>query len=105
MDIHYLLLATTVQEVNVITFQADGRAHIEEVWPGDIVGLPDAKVETTGDGRHFEAPVISEAFQGKSLIQWGLIGIKIRSRRRSRARNCMPCRSRTACREPSFRYL
>ncbi len=32
-------------------------------------GLPGAKVEVTGDGRHFEATVISEAFEGKSLIQ------------------------------------
>ena len=32
-------------------------------------GLPGAKVEVTGDGRHFEASVVSEAFEGKSLIQ------------------------------------
>ena len=32
-------------------------------------GLPGARVEVTGDGRHFEATVISEAFAGKSLIQ------------------------------------
>ena len=32
-------------------------------------GLPGAQVEVTGDGRHFEAVVISEAFEGKSLIQ------------------------------------
>ena len=32
-------------------------------------GLPGAKVEVTGDGRHFEAVVISNAFEGKSLIQ------------------------------------
>ena len=32
-------------------------------------GLPGAKVELTGDGRHFEAVVISKAFEGKSLIQ------------------------------------
>ncbi len=32
-------------------------------------GLPGAKVEVTGDGRHFEATVVSEAFEGKSLIQ------------------------------------
>jgi len=32
-------------------------------------GLPGAKVEVTGDGRHFEAVVVSEAFEGKSLIQ------------------------------------
>jgi len=32
-------------------------------------GLPDAKVEVTGDGRHFEAIVISDAFEGLSLIK------------------------------------
>lgn len=32
-------------------------------------GLPDAQVEVTGDGRHFEAIVISAAFAGKTLIQ------------------------------------
>jgi acid stress-induced BolA-like protein IbaG/YrbA len=32
-------------------------------------GLPGAKVEVTGDGRHFEAVVVSELFEGKSLIQ------------------------------------
>ena len=32
-------------------------------------GLPGAKVDVTGDGRHFEAVVVSDAFEGKSLIQ------------------------------------
>ena len=32
-------------------------------------GIPDAQVTVTGDGRHFEATVISPAFEGKSLIQ------------------------------------
>lgn len=32
-------------------------------------GLPDAQVEVSGDGRHFEVSVISPAFAGKSLIQ------------------------------------
>lgn len=32
-------------------------------------GLPDAAVKVTGDGRHFEAAVVSAAFEGKSLIQ------------------------------------
>ena len=32
-------------------------------------GMPEAEVEVTGDGRHFEARVVSEAFAGKSLIQ------------------------------------
>ena len=32
-------------------------------------GLPGARVEVSGDGRHFEALVVSDAFEGKSLIQ------------------------------------
>jgi len=31
--------------------------------------LPGARVDVTGDGRHFEALVVSDAFEGKSLIQ------------------------------------
>ncbi len=32
-------------------------------------GLPGAEVNVTGDGSHFEALVVSEAFAGKSLLQ------------------------------------
>ncbi|WP_457667207.1 BolA family protein [Thiolapillus sp.] len=32
-------------------------------------GLPEAQVTVSGDGRHFEAAVVSPAFEGKSLIQ------------------------------------
>jgi acid stress-induced BolA-like protein IbaG/YrbA len=32
-------------------------------------GIPGAKVEVTGDGRHFDATVVSALFEGKSLIQ------------------------------------
>ena len=32
-------------------------------------GIPGAEVKVTGDGRHFEAAVVSDAFSGKSLIQ------------------------------------
>jgi acid stress-induced BolA-like protein IbaG/YrbA len=32
-------------------------------------GMPGAQVEVTGDGRHFEAKVVSPDFAGKSLIQ------------------------------------
>jgi acid stress-induced BolA-like protein IbaG/YrbA len=32
-------------------------------------GMPGARVQVNGDGRHFEAVVISEAFAGKSLLQ------------------------------------
>jgi acid stress-induced BolA-like protein IbaG/YrbA len=32
-------------------------------------GIPGAQVEVTGDGSHFEAVVVSDAFEGKSPIQ------------------------------------
>ena len=32
-------------------------------------GLPDAEVQVSGDGRHFDAVVISEAFAGKGLLE------------------------------------
>ena len=32
-------------------------------------GLPGADVSVNGDGRHFEARIISDAFDGKTMIQ------------------------------------
>lgn len=32
-------------------------------------GMPGADVEVTGDGRHFEAVVVSSDFEGKTLVQ------------------------------------
>ena len=32
-------------------------------------GLPGSQVTVTGDGRHFEAVVVNEAFAGKSPLQ------------------------------------
>ena len=32
-------------------------------------GLPGAEVQVTGDGEHFEAIVVSEVFEGLSLIK------------------------------------
>ena len=43
--------------------------EIEKVKALIESGLPGATVEVTGDGRHFEAIVVSAAFEGKSLIQ------------------------------------
>ncbi|MCG6966164.1 MAG: BolA/IbaG family iron-sulfur metabolism protein [Chromatiaceae bacterium] len=43
--------------------------EIERVKALIEAGLPGAEVEVTGDGRHFEAVVVSDAFEGKSLIQ------------------------------------
>ena len=32
-------------------------------------GLPGSRVEVTGDGRHFEAVVVSDEFEGKTPLQ------------------------------------
>lgn len=32
-------------------------------------GIPAAEVEVKGDGDHFEATIVSEAFAGKSMVQ------------------------------------
>lgn len=32
-------------------------------------GMSGARVEVSGDGRHFEAEIVSAAFEGKSLIE------------------------------------
>ena len=32
-------------------------------------GLPGADVSVNGDGRHFEARIVSDAFDGKTMIQ------------------------------------
>lgn len=32
-------------------------------------GVPSAQVSVKGDGDHFEAVVVSEAFEGKSMVQ------------------------------------
>ncbi len=44
------------------------------ITPGQIesyirTGLEGAQVRVTGDGEHFEALVVSEAFRGKSRVQ------------------------------------
>ncbi|MCC5810261.1 MAG: BolA/IbaG family iron-sulfur metabolism protein [Ectothiorhodospiraceae bacterium] len=32
-------------------------------------GLPETRAEVSGDGRHFQAVIVSPAFQGKPLLQ------------------------------------
>lgn len=32
-------------------------------------GLPDAEVQVSGDGRHFDAVVVTDAFAGKGLLE------------------------------------
>lgn len=42
---------------------------IEEIKSLIAEGLPGARVEMDGDGRHFSAIVISELFSGKSMVK------------------------------------
>ena len=59
------------------------------VMPEDIKGwieqgLEDATVEIDGDGRHFNAVIVSPAFEGKSSVQqhqlvYGVLGDKMKS--------------------------
>ncbi|MGB5198678.1 MAG: peptide chain release factor 3, partial [Sedimenticolaceae bacterium] len=39
MKMKHVRIGKTVQVANAITFQADERAHVDEAWPGDIIGL------------------------------------------------------------------
>ena len=41
----------------------------EEVKRLILEGLSDADVSVSGDGRHFEAIVVSDAFSGKTMLQ------------------------------------
>jgi acid stress-induced BolA-like protein IbaG/YrbA len=43
--------------------------EIERVKELIETGLPGCTATVTGDGRHFEALVVSDVFEGKSLIQ------------------------------------
>ena len=43
--------------------------EIHQVQQLLAAGLPGAQIEVTGDGRHFEATIVSAAVEGKSLLQ------------------------------------
>ena len=49
----------------------DIKCHMqpEEIQAMIQQGLPDAEVQVSGDGRHFDAVVVSEAFAGKGLLE------------------------------------
>jgi len=47
-------------------------------------GLADTRVEIDGDGRHFNATIVSPAFEGKNSVQqhqlvYGVLGDKMKS--------------------------
>ena len=47
----------------------DCRMQAEDIQAMIQQGLPDAEVQVSGDGRHFDAVVVSEAFAGKGLLE------------------------------------
>jgi peptide chain release factor 3 len=49
MKMRHVRLGKTVQVSNAITFQADERKHVEEAWPGDIIGLHNHGTIQIGD--------------------------------------------------------
>ncbi|MCU7929086.1 MAG: peptide chain release factor 3 [Candidatus Thiodiazotropha sp. (ex Dulcina madagascariensis)] len=49
MKLSHVRIGKTVQISNAITFQADERRHVEEAWPGDIIGLHNHGTIQIGD--------------------------------------------------------
>ncbi|MGD8309418.1 MAG: peptide chain release factor 3, partial [Chromatiales bacterium] len=49
MKMRHVRTGKTVQVANAITFQADERRHVEEAWPGDIIGLHNHGTIQVGD--------------------------------------------------------
>ena len=49
MKINHVRLGKNVQVSNAITFQADTRKHVEEAYPGDIIGLHNHGTIQVGD--------------------------------------------------------
>ncbi len=49
MKMRHVRIGKTVQISNAITFQADARRHVEEAWPGDIIGLHNHGTIQIGD--------------------------------------------------------
>ena len=49
MKVRHVRIGKTVQVSNAITFQADERRHVEEAWPGDIIGLHNHGTIQIGD--------------------------------------------------------
>ncbi len=49
MKMRQVRIGKTVQISNAITFQADERRHVEEAWPGDIIGLHNHGTIQIGD--------------------------------------------------------
>ncbi len=49
MKMRHVRIGKSIQISNAITFQADERRHVEEAWPGDIIGLHNHGTIQIGD--------------------------------------------------------
>jgi len=49
MKMHHVRIGKGIQVANAITFQADSRKHVEEAYPGDIIGLHNHGTIQVGD--------------------------------------------------------
>jgi len=55
--------------IRALDFQADKIMQADQLKKVLEDGIPTADVEVRGDGDHFEATIVSEAFTGKSMVQ------------------------------------
>jgi acid stress-induced BolA-like protein IbaG/YrbA len=55
--------------IPALDFQADEIMQADELKKIIEDGIPSAEVVVQGDGDHFEATIVSEAFAGKSMVQ------------------------------------
>lgn len=53
----------------VLQISTTNHMQCEEIQSRIEQGLPGSQVSVTGDGRHFEAVVITDAFAGKGLLE------------------------------------
>ncbi|WPL17404.1 Peptide chain release factor 3 [Thiorhodovibrio winogradskyi] len=49
MKMRHVRIGKAIQVANAITFQADERRHVDEAWPGDIIGLHNHGTIQIGD--------------------------------------------------------
>jgi acid stress-induced BolA-like protein IbaG/YrbA len=55
--------------IPALDFQADEIMQADELKKIIEDGIPSAEVVVQGDGDHFEATIVSEAFAGKSMVK------------------------------------
>ena len=55
--------------IRASVFQVGEIMQAEELKKVIEDGIPGAQVDISGDGDHFEATIVSDAFEGKSMVQ------------------------------------